>query len=205
MTTKKGAPRAPVMTAPEVETFLNDVFPAVRGKFEVLEIEAHFARVRCRIDERDIRPGGTVSGVVLDETGEPISDSWVMHRAELGQSVLGMDLGTVQGIDILSLSIKHRGVQADEDGRFTLGGFEPGEHAFLIAAADGYDPARIDDVPAGTTDVEFRLLRAGEDWKLFDLTVDGLSFARSLRAELSPVLSDGGIRALRRYLDEHQR
>ena len=65
MTTKKGAPRAPVMTAPEVETFLNDVFPAVRGKFEVLEIEAHFARVRCRIDERDIRPGGTVSGPAM--------------------------------------------------------------------------------------------------------------------------------------------
>lgn len=52
--------------------------------------------------------------------------------------------------------------------------------------------------------LEFRLLRAGDDWKLFDLTVDGLSFARSLRAELSPVISDGGVKGLRQYLDKHR-
>lgn len=56
----------------------------------------------------------------------------------------------------------------------------------------------------GDFKLEFRLLRSGEDWKLYDLAVDGLSFARSLRAELHPVIEDGGIAALRNYLNKHQ-
>ncbi len=52
--------------------------------------------------------------------------------------------------------------------------------------------------------LEFRLLRGEHDWKLFDLSVDGLSFARSLRAELNPVIAAGGIPALKAYLAEHR-
>ena len=48
--------------------------------------------------------------------------------------------------------------------------------------------------------LEFRLLMREQQWKLFDLTVDGLSFARSLRAELNPVISSGGVPGLKRYL-----
>jgi phospholipid transport system substrate-binding protein len=56
----------------------------------------------------------------------------------------------------------------------------------------------------GDFKLEFRLLRSDDDWKLYDLAVDGLSFARSLRAELNPVIEDGGIAALRNYLNKHQ-
>lgn len=52
--------------------------------------------------------------------------------------------------------------------------------------------------------LEFRLLRAEADWKLYDLAVDGLSFARSLRAELNPVLLAEGIEGLRAYLARYQ-
>lgn len=52
--------------------------------------------------------------------------------------------------------------------------------------------------------LEFRLLRGEFDWKLYDLTVDGLSFARSLKAELQPILKADGIAGLRAYLQRHQ-
>jgi len=52
--------------------------------------------------------------------------------------------------------------------------------------------------------LEFRLLRSDDDWKLYDLSVDGLSFARSLQAELSPVIEAGGIDGLRSYLARFQ-
>ena len=52
--------------------------------------------------------------------------------------------------------------------------------------------------------VEFRLIRSEESWKLYDLAVDGLSFARSLRAELAPVIDAGGVDGLKTYLDTHR-
>ena len=58
----KDANRDPVMTAAEATAYVDEVFAAVRGRFEVLELGPMSARVRQKIDERDIRPGGTVSG-----------------------------------------------------------------------------------------------------------------------------------------------
>ena len=52
--------------------------------------------------------------------------------------------------------------------------------------------------------VEFRLIRSENSWKLYDLAVEGLSFARSLRAELAPVISDGGVEGLKVYLNSHK-
>ena len=52
--------------------------------------------------------------------------------------------------------------------------------------------------------VEFRLIRSEDSWKLYDLAVEGLSFARSLRAELAPVISDGGVEGLKVYLNSHK-
>lgn len=64
-------------------------------------------------------------------------------------------------------------------------------------------PARITTGSGQDFDIEFRLLRATDEWKLVDLAVGGLSFARSLRAELSPVFEAGGIAALKAYFDKH--
>lgn len=59
---KKAEERLPVMTAEDVSAFLDRVFPAVRGKYEVLEITPNRALVRAKMGEADIRPGGTISG-----------------------------------------------------------------------------------------------------------------------------------------------
>ncbi len=52
--------------------------------------------------------------------------------------------------------------------------------------------------------VEFRLIRSANSWKLYDLAIEGLSFARSLRAELAPVLNNGGVAGVRAYLKSHR-
>lgn len=53
--------------------------------------------------------------------------------------------------------------------------------------------------------LEFRLLDDAGQWKLFDLYADGLSFARTLKAELGPVVSAGGINGLREYMARHRK
>lgn len=63
-----------------------------------------------------------------------------------------------------------------------------------LAAADGR-----------TLDVEFRLIRSADSWKLYDLVVAGVSFARSLKSELSPVIDAGGVEGLKTYLVQHRR
>ena len=56
------AMRQPVMTAAECESFIEEVFDAVSGKYEVIEIAPMRARVRAKVGPADIRPGGTISG-----------------------------------------------------------------------------------------------------------------------------------------------
>lgn len=55
----------PVMTLPDLAAFLDEVFPQVRGRFEILEIAPHAAEVRMAARDEDLRPGGTVSGPAM--------------------------------------------------------------------------------------------------------------------------------------------
>ena len=103
--------------------------------------------------------GLAITGRVIDESGAPIPGAYVMHMALAGQKVMGMDLTSIIGLDMLSIGLKERGVECDEHGRFVLGGFEEGEETALIAGADGFDANRLEDVTAGS-DVEIALLRS---------------------------------------------
>ena len=53
------------MTVGEIHELIEREFPQVRGQFELLEILDDGARVRMRVDESHLRPGGTVSGPSL--------------------------------------------------------------------------------------------------------------------------------------------
>ena len=53
------------MTIKEMHSFLDTVFPQVRGRFEVLNLNPMTAEVRMNILESDLRPGGTVSGPAM--------------------------------------------------------------------------------------------------------------------------------------------
>lgn len=52
----------PVMTARELEAFLSREFPQVAEDFAVEEVLQNRARIRFRVADRHLRPGGTVSG-----------------------------------------------------------------------------------------------------------------------------------------------
>lgn len=63
------------MTVAELEAFLAHEFPQVFGKGRLYHVEAvgqRFARMRCRYDPGQLRPGGTISGptmMTLADTG----------------------------------------------------------------------------------------------------------------------------------------
>ena len=52
----------PVMTIPELETFLAEVFPQVADQFGVEELTSDGIVMRLKVNEGHLRPGGTVSG-----------------------------------------------------------------------------------------------------------------------------------------------
>lgn len=58
-------PAAPKLSAEETAAFVDEVFPEVRGRFEIAEIGPMRARVRMVPRAEDLRPGGTVSGPAM--------------------------------------------------------------------------------------------------------------------------------------------
>lgn len=62
------APLNPVMTASEVSTYLDEVFPQIRTNGDdvsVIEVSPGTALVRLNADHKHLRPGGTVSGPTM--------------------------------------------------------------------------------------------------------------------------------------------
>lgn len=53
------------MTIPEMEQFLNDVFPQVRGDFGIDTVGENEITMRLFTAEKHLRPGGTVSGPAM--------------------------------------------------------------------------------------------------------------------------------------------
>jgi len=53
------------MSAPDLEAFMGREFPQVAGDFDVEEVGDRRIRVRLRVGERHLRPGGTVSGPAI--------------------------------------------------------------------------------------------------------------------------------------------
>jgi len=55
----------PKMNVTEMQEFVDTVFPQMIGNFEVLEIAPYRTKIRMKISENDLRPGGTVSGPTM--------------------------------------------------------------------------------------------------------------------------------------------
>ncbi len=53
------------MTISEMHVFLDQVFPQMKGVFEILESEPYRVKVRMKIADEHLRPGGTVSGPAM--------------------------------------------------------------------------------------------------------------------------------------------
>ena len=59
------AGRDPVMTAAELEVFLDEVFPQMQGVYRIPAVGPMRATLTQEIGEAHLRPGGTVSGPTL--------------------------------------------------------------------------------------------------------------------------------------------
>ncbi|MCR9127488.1 MAG: PaaI family thioesterase [Rhodobacteraceae bacterium] len=53
------------MSAPELNAFLDSVFPQVRGEFLIEDLAPGEVTMRLAVRERHLRPGGTVSGPAM--------------------------------------------------------------------------------------------------------------------------------------------
>ncbi len=62
--------RQPVMTSDEAFIYLESVFHQIRGKFEIEEISSMRSRMRMKIGDGQLRPGGTVSGPTMFELAD---------------------------------------------------------------------------------------------------------------------------------------
>ncbi len=62
--------RQPVMTSDEAFVFLEDVFPQIGGKFAIEEITSMRSLIRMKINDSNLRPGGTVSGPAMFELAD---------------------------------------------------------------------------------------------------------------------------------------
>ena len=70
----------------EVFAYLEEVFPAVRGKFSILELAPMRVRLRREVGPADIRPGGTVSGPAMFEAVD--CGFYVILMAMIGREAL---------------------------------------------------------------------------------------------------------------------
>ena len=53
------------MSKSQLQDFLRDQFPQTEGRFEVRDVTAMAITVGLKVSERDLRPGGTVSGPAM--------------------------------------------------------------------------------------------------------------------------------------------
>jgi len=57
--------KSPLMSIPELANFIDREFPQVMGAFTILESGPYYMKVKMRVDESNLRPGGTVSGPTM--------------------------------------------------------------------------------------------------------------------------------------------
>ena len=88
MATGAGAPRAPVMTAAELEAFLGAAMPGATDRISVLDVGSMTARVRLKVDDTNVRPGGTVSGPSLMALAD--TAMWMAVLAMIGPVALSV-------------------------------------------------------------------------------------------------------------------
>ncbi len=53
------------MSLDELRVFMDDQFPQVKGEFEILDVSPLHITVRKLVEDKHLRPGGTVSGPTM--------------------------------------------------------------------------------------------------------------------------------------------
>lgn len=72
----------------EMGTFLDEVFPQVRGEFEIDRMDEDLLIMRLKVAERHLRPGGTVSGPSMFALADVAA--YVATMARIGKEALAV-------------------------------------------------------------------------------------------------------------------
>ena len=76
------------MTIPELHDFLGEAFPQVADDFAVEDVTKDTLRVRLRVTEKHLRPGGTVSGPSIFALADV--SAYLMTLARIGPKALAV-------------------------------------------------------------------------------------------------------------------
>ncbi|WP_204114204.1 PaaI family thioesterase [Shimia biformata] len=79
------------MTAQEMMAFLDEVFPQVRNDFAIEHMDGQTVKVRLRVADRHLRPGGTVSGPAMFSLADVTA--YVATMAPIGREALAVTTG----------------------------------------------------------------------------------------------------------------
>jgi uncharacterized protein (TIGR00369 family) len=74
--------------ADEMETFLNEVFPQVKGMFGIDHLDEERLVMRLHADEQHLRPGGTVSGPAMFSLADVAA--YVATMSRIGKEALAV-------------------------------------------------------------------------------------------------------------------
>jgi len=96
------------MDAAKLMVFLNQVFPQVRGDFSVEALSEDQILMRLCVQDKHLRPGGTVSGPSMFALAD--CAAYAMVLARIGQQALAVTTGCsvdfmrkpVAGVDLLA-------------------------------------------------------------------------------------------------------
>ncbi|NNU80598.1 PaaI family thioesterase [Halovulum dunhuangense] len=81
----------PVLGAAEVEAYLDEVFPQVRGRFRILELGEMRLSCEMAVTDADLRPGGTVSGPAMFTAAD--CAFYMLTLAMIGREALTVTTG----------------------------------------------------------------------------------------------------------------
>ncbi len=76
------------MSATELAAYLEEIFPQVHGDFVVEDLSADEMVMRLRVQERHLRPGGTVSGPSMFGLADCAAYAMILSR--IGQQALAV-------------------------------------------------------------------------------------------------------------------
>jgi uncharacterized protein (TIGR00369 family) len=76
------------MDVAEMTAFLDEVFPQVRGDFVIERLDEDLLEMRLKVEDRHLRPGGTVSGPAMFALADVAA--YVATMARIGPQALAV-------------------------------------------------------------------------------------------------------------------
>jgi phospholipid transport system substrate-binding protein len=131
----------------------------------------------------------------------PKLDIPLMSRIILGKKIW-MSMSEQQKLDFVS-AFKYRmtstymkSITAFDGEKIVFLPFEPGKRPNLALVKSKYI------IPAGNIDVDYRLIKNSEGWRVYDIIFEGISLMKNYRADFRQHVSESGIDSLIKSLNK---